>query len=327
MAAEPVEACLGLEASEKLGVGRQAPSFSSMTKDSISHTLKGLERQIDDHVAEGHDAAQMLGGLVKSFKKRYPELAEAFPDGSGPVCRCRQLLPALNNLRSQPHIHSNKKVRVSLDLALMEGGVASTRDARACGVNVSNRRWAEAQGDVQVKPLGRPSKVHDMKMVYAAGEVMTASSHETVDVVIVWSPVSNSFDYVYDCVRECSRYTMFMASALLISLMSFKTFQRIRKQYYGFMRKGQRKTDVFDHCALSEFQVLPGLWHEVRRCREPSEHLWPKYFSDLDVRKTCSEQKTTFLQSTVTCGWRKLVGPSMCIEQSCLSRSWTTFIG
>ena len=78
---------------------------------------------------------------------------------------------------------------------------------------------------------------------------------------------------------------MFTASAVLISLMSFNTFQRIRKKYYGFLRKGQRKTDVCDHCALFENQVLPGFWHDVRRCRELLEHLWSKYFSDFDTRK------------------------------------------
>ena len=83
---------------------------------------------------------------------------EAFPDGSGPVCRWRQLFPALNNLRSLPHIQSNKKVRVSLDQALKEGGVTSARDEPARGLNVSNRRWAEGQGDVQVKPPGRPQQ-------------------------------------------------------------------------------------------------------------------------------------------------------------------------
>ena len=57
-------------------------------------------------------------------------------------------------------------------------------------------------------------------------------------------------------------------------------------QYYGFLRKGQRKTDVCDHCALFENQVLPpGFWHDVRRCRELLEHLWSKYFSDFDTRK------------------------------------------
>ena len=172
-----------------------------------------------------------------------------------------------------------------VEQALMEGGVASAWDARGRGVNVSNRRWAEVRGDVQVKPPGHPNKVDDMKMVHAAGEVLTANSHETADVVAVWSPVSKSVAYVYERVHNCSWYSMFMASASPISLMSFPTFQLIRKKYYGFLRKGQRKTDVCDHCALFGNQVLPGFWHDVRRCRELLEHLWPKYFSDCDVRK------------------------------------------
>ena len=121
---------------------------------------------------------------------------------------------------------------------------------------MSNRRWAEAQGNVQVKPLGRPNKVDDMGMVHAAGEVMTANSHETADVVAVWSPASKSVVYVYKRVRNCSWYAMFMASAVLISLMRFSTFQRIRKKYYGFLRKGQHKTDVCDHCVLFEIARL-----------------------------------------------------------------------
>ena len=111
---------------------------------------------------------------------------------------------------------------------------------------------------------------------------MTANSHETAGVVAVWSPISKSVEYVYKRVRNCSWYSMFMASVLLISLMSIKTFQRIRKKYCGFMRKGQRKTDVCDHCALFESQVLQGFWHDVRRCRELLEHLWPRYFTDFD---------------------------------------------
>ena len=109
---------------------------------------------------------------------------------------------SLNNLRSLPHIQSSEKVRVSLDQALEEGGVTSARDARAHGVNVSSGRWAESQGDVQVKPPGRPNKVDDLGMVHAAGEVMTANSHETADVVAVWSPVSKSVVHVHKRVRN-----------------------------------------------------------------------------------------------------------------------------
>jgi len=256
-----------------------------MAPATKSHTLQALEKQIDDHVAEGADAVKILSGLVRRFSERYPEVAEAFPVDGGPVCRCRQLFPALNNLRCQGHIQSNKEVRVSLDRALMEGGVTSARDARARGVKVSNRRWAEAKGDVEVKPVGRPSKVDDMKLVRAAGEVLAANSHETADVVAVRNPVSKMVEHVYKRVRNCSWYSMFMASALLISMMSFPTFQLIRKKYYGFLRKGQRKTDVCDHCALFENQVLPGFWLDVRRCRELLEHLWPKYFTEFDARK------------------------------------------
>ena len=85
--------------------------------------------------------------------------------------------------------------------------------------------------------------------------VLTANSHETADVVAVWSPVSKSVVYVYKRIRKGSWYSMFMAYALLISLLSFSTFQLIRKKCYGFVHKGQRKTDVCDQCALFENQV------------------------------------------------------------------------
>ena len=91
---------------------------------------------------------------------------------------------------------------------------------------------------MQVKPPDRPNKVYDMGMVHAAGEVMTANSHETAEVGAVWSPVSKSVVYVYKRVRNCSWYAMFMASAVSISPMSFSTFQRIRKKYYACLRKG-----------------------------------------------------------------------------------------
>ena len=67
----------------------------------------------------------------------------------------------------------------------MECDVTSACDARSRGVKVSSRRWAEAQGDVEVKPPGRPNNFDDMKMVRAAGEVLEASSHEIADVVQV----------------------------------------------------------------------------------------------------------------------------------------------
>ena len=86
VAVEVVGACLGSKTCRKRRVGHIHSLFSGMTPVCRSHTLRSLETQIDDHVAEGPDAAQMLRGPVWRFSQRCPEVADTFLDGSGPAC-------------------------------------------------------------------------------------------------------------------------------------------------------------------------------------------------------------------------------------------------
>ena len=143
-----------------------------------------------------------------------------------------------------------------MDRTLVQGSVTSARDARRRGIRVSNKRWGEAAGDIAASKSSRPSKVDDQECVDAVGKVIMESSYETADVVQIRNPVSQAVEVVYKRCRAMTWHAMFMASALLSSLKNWPTFTKLRKKYYGHLRKGQRRTDVCDHCNLFEQQVL-----------------------------------------------------------------------
>ena len=193
------------------------------------------------------------------------EVAEALPVHSDPSCKCKTLSPALNKLCSQPVISRNAEARVAVDRALVQGGLSSARDAR----RHTNAIDKEGSGKD-----GRPSKVDDKECVHAVGEVITQSSCESADVVKFLNPLSQTVEAVCKRCRTIAWWAIFWASSILISLMSFPTSHAIKKKYDGFVRKGQRRIDVCDHCMFFEQQVLPNFWLNVRRYRESFEQLW-----------------------------------------------------
>ena len=165
----------------------------------------------------------------------------------------------------------------------------SRRKARELGFAISNKAWRDAKGPSLVKKVGRPPKVDDPGVVEQVRKAVLENAQETTDDIQVRSAATGEYERVPKFVRTSSWLHMYTWNAALLLLDSLSTFMKIVVKFLPFLRKGRRKTDYCDHCALYHQKVLVAFWEDVKKSRTALESVLPTFFIAFDEKEVRKE--------------------------------------
>lgn len=201
-------------------------------------------------------------------------------------CCCRTLLPSLGKLRDT-WLNSPKSLVSLLDDAVCSGGLASAKQMRALGYNVSNQRvrqWhlKKSTSKRPPKKAGRPSKVNNPLCIQAVRATLAKSSVAASRTCVV---KEKQPDGTIVRMRKQRRTltaqlsTIYRSNPSIYRNLAETQFRCLVGRHCQEFRKGFRKTDLCDHCVGYRNKILPRVNAFIKRCQNTMATVCPGYWN------------------------------------------------